>query len=528
MADASTSHDSSIVESIQSLVVAFVLAMTFRGFVTEGFVIPTGSMAPTLMGKHVLLKTKATGVTFPLGLDENAEQLRAIDRMPDPMLGPNFPGAGMPQDAPKERMGDRILVIKCLYPFNEPRRYDVVVFKNPTGPDGASANYIKRLVGLPGERIWLADGDVFAAPNEDGVEPEEYRIQRKPEYVQRAVWQSVHDSDFVPRHPERLRRRWQPWTGEQWDTDGRAFICTDPAPSTLTWDSSVRAIDDWTSYDPNPTRDLFPVADIRVSASIEAETPEALATTLRISARQHDIELSIRGGESGGTAEVRMREIGTDDPWVGSGPPAIDLDDSTGTFNVEFWHVDQAMWLFFDGKRVAYFEYDWSGRERTIHAMGVAQWDMIVGHSRIVGRPPSVRWTFEGSPVTLRRVRFDRDLFYRPDGLTRKAWDNPTQPGFEHVFRDRVRGMGTHPLKPAMLNDEQYFMLGDNSQASLDSRAWGNPHPLVAEQVDPTPFVVNRKLIIGKAWVVYFPAPYHFGRGGVPVIPDFGRLRFIR
>ncbi len=34
--------DSNIVDSLQSLIVAFVLAMTFRGFVTEGFVIPTG------------------------------------------------------------------------------------------------------------------------------------------------------------------------------------------------------------------------------------------------------------------------------------------------------------------------------------------------------------------------------------------------------------------------------------------------------------------------------------------------------
>jgi signal peptidase I len=40
----------SFVETSQSLVVAFVLAMVFRGFVVEGFVIPTGSMTPTLFG----------------------------------------------------------------------------------------------------------------------------------------------------------------------------------------------------------------------------------------------------------------------------------------------------------------------------------------------------------------------------------------------------------------------------------------------------------------------------------------------
>jgi len=50
----------------------------------------------------------------------------------------------------------------------------------------------------------------------------------------------------------------------------------------------------------------------------------------------------------------------------------------------------------------------------------------------------------------------------------------------------------------------------------------------VASQIDPTPFVVNRKLLLGKAWVVYFPSPFPIQEKGLPVIPDFGRLRFIR
>ena len=116
----------------------------------------------------------------------------------------------------------------------------------------------------------------------------------------------------------------------------------------------------------------------------------------------------------------------------------------------------------------------------------------------------------------------------RPDALRSKSRRNPTQPGFEALLENRAYGSGTHPSKPAALNGDQFFMLGDNSQASLDSRLWGNPHPLVAEQVDPAPFVVNRSLIIGKAWVVYFPAPYHVGDKGMAVVPDFGRLRFIR
>ena len=89
-------------------------------------------------------------------------------------------------------------------------------------------------------------------------------------------------------------------------------------------------------------------------------------------------------------------------------------------------------------------------------------------------------------------------------------------------------GFGTHPDKPAVLGPDHYFMLGDNSPASSDSRLWGSPHPYVAVQIDDSPFLVHRKLLLGKAWVVYFPAPFFFSERGMPVVPDFGRLRFIR
>ena len=55
-----------IPETIQSLLVAFSLALAFRGFVVEGFVIPTGSMAPTLLGQHYRLRTSDTGYEYAL------------------------------------------------------------------------------------------------------------------------------------------------------------------------------------------------------------------------------------------------------------------------------------------------------------------------------------------------------------------------------------------------------------------------------------------------------------------------------
>ena len=72
-------------------------------------------------------------------------------------------------------------------------------------------------------------------------------------------------------------------------------------------------------------------------------------------------------------------------------------------------------------------------------------------------------------------------------------------------------------------------MLGDNSPASRDSRLWGAAHELVASRYgEGAPFVVPRELLLGKAWSVYFPAPVSPGFGLPAIVPDFGRLRFIR
>jgi hypothetical protein len=130
--------------------------------------------------------------------------------------------------------------------------------------------------------------------------------------------------------------------------------------------------------------------------------------------------------------------------------------------------------------------------------------------------------------VSLHRVRVDRDLYYRADTLTSQAVRNPTRPGYERIVRPQTPAYGTHPDKPAILGPDHFFMLGDNSPASSDSRLWGNPHPFVVEQIDGSPFLVHRKLLLGKAWVVYFPALYPLSDNGRGVIPDFGRLRFIR
>ena len=196
------SEDTGVIKTIQSLVVAFVLAMVFRGFVVEGFVIPTGSMAPTLLGQHLLKHSDQTGEYFPVGFD--IQRNIGPERFVDPLLGKAMP---LPLAEAKKitpRSGDRVLVLKMLYPFFEPERFDVVVFKNPTDTQGVAANYIKRLIGLPNETLWIADGEIFAKRG-DGS----FLIQRKPEHIQKLLWRPVSNSDAIPTDSLALTRPWQ-------------------------------------------------------------------------------------------------------------------------------------------------------------------------------------------------------------------------------------------------------------------------------------------------------------------------------
>jgi signal peptidase I len=111
-----------IVETLKTLVYAVLIALVVRTVAFEPFNIPSGSMIPTLLvGDYLFVSKFSYGYSrysLPLGL-------------------PLFPG--------------RIL-------FRPPRRGDVVVFKLPTDN---STDYIKRVIGLPGETIQMKAGRLF-------------------------------------------------------------------------------------------------------------------------------------------------------------------------------------------------------------------------------------------------------------------------------------------------------------------------------------------------------------------------------
>src|SRR5438552_13560607 len=60
-------------DTLESIVVAFILAFVFRAFIVEAFVIPTGSMAVTLYGNQITKTCSTCGYEYAVGITENAQ-----------------------------------------------------------------------------------------------------------------------------------------------------------------------------------------------------------------------------------------------------------------------------------------------------------------------------------------------------------------------------------------------------------------------------------------------------------------------
>ena len=82
---------------------------------------------------------------------------------------------------------------KFPYEFANPKRWDVIVFKYP---GNATMNYIKRLVGLPGETISIHNGDLWI--HQPGQPAGHFEIARKPPEKLLAMLQPVYDNDLAP------------------------------------------------------------------------------------------------------------------------------------------------------------------------------------------------------------------------------------------------------------------------------------------------------------------------------------------
>ena len=116
-----------ISENIKTLIYALIIAIFIRSIFIQPFYIPSSSMEPNLLVGDRLFVTK-----YSYGYSKHSFP-----------FSPN-------------------LFIGRLF-FNSPKRGDVVVFKTPTDN---RTDYIKRLIGIPGDIIQFIDGDLFLNDNQ--------------------------------------------------------------------------------------------------------------------------------------------------------------------------------------------------------------------------------------------------------------------------------------------------------------------------------------------------------------------------
>jgi signal peptidase I len=140
---ADTKQPNALWENIKVIIQALLLAMVIRTVLFQPFTIPSGSMMPTLLvGDYIFVNKFAYGFSkYSLPFSPNLFSGRVLE-------------------------------------FNEPKRGDVIVFRLPQQPE---IDYIKRLIGLPGDHIQMRDGILYVndkpVPKQaDGSFTSDYRL----------------------------------------------------------------------------------------------------------------------------------------------------------------------------------------------------------------------------------------------------------------------------------------------------------------------------------------------------------------
>ncbi|HYE17839.1 MAG TPA: S26 family signal peptidase [Tepidisphaeraceae bacterium] len=519
-------------ETVESILIAFILAFVFRAFVVEAFVIPTGSMAPTLAGAHMRWTCKECGYTFDVGWDERQQPGDETPPFAGPdktgrnkVYSPNCQNCKFPVDPaeatnPPIRYGDRILVLKYVYiPWiSSPRRWDVVVFKTPhsdTGEPPFTTNYIKRLVGLPGEHVMLLDGDIYTRSADDAKKGKElgdpghrWQIQPKPRYAQDAMWRLVFDNDYRPLHNEREADRWHyPWLpdgGAGWDLGDRT-ASKDMAFDNLTGagglkfdfkaDRSGRYGTDWLSYnDPyGQYHGHHAVSDFRLRFFYDRRAGDG-PLKARLTKHGHEFELELTRD----AARLTHRAPRRADVSI---PPAQPFKpaDTGGPVQVEFSVADYQVIVRLNDRVIFQTTPDQ-------YAPDVA--DLLRRYGPQSTEPEHdrarVSISADRQKATLSHVSLWRDVYYTP----------PDRHGV--------------PPRGIELGAGEYFVMGDNSAKSSDARAWTKKVDLPDEDLKVEDGRVPERFMLGRAFFVYWPAGYKPFKGSPSVVPNFGEMRMIR
>jgi len=248
-------RDRSFRETVESILIAVVLALLFRNFLGEAYIIPTGSMASTLQGSHIDVQCPQCEYQYRTGASEENDGLGIVKATVCPLCRYEL---RLERDKYRDHRsfaGDRILVNKFIYDFQTPGRWDVIVFKYP---NIGKQNYIKRCVGLPGEGVLIEHGDIFTY-DLDRETFADRAIARKDPTKLAAMLQLVDDTHHFAEALQKIGwpSRWQQRAGvasadSAWQVNYSGHTQSFSVPGTASetqWLSYRHAMprpDDWT------------------------------------------------------------------------------------------------------------------------------------------------------------------------------------------------------------------------------------------------------------------------------------------
>ncbi len=548
-------------ETVESIAIALALAFLFKTFEAEAFVIPTGSMAPTLMGRHKDIVCPQCGYPYTAsGSDETddkgyehrdpARQVVACTcplcryTMPTESLDPTSEGTPNPSYS-----GDRIWVSKIPYQFSDPRRFDVIVFRFPKE---AETYFIKRLVGLPNETVQIRHGDLYVK----SAGEQQFEIVRKPADKLRAMAQVVHDNDYVSQAllDRNWPTRWQEWgldAQNHWrvsaDTRTYSIDGQQPGDAWIRYEHTVPSEENWyheqwpPQFQPRPQliTDFYSfntdilrhegqpqpfalgyhwVGDLLLECEVDIQNGQGLVLFDLVKGGRHfGCQIDVATGKA--TLSI--------DGVARFAPTATTALRGPGTYNIAFANADRELTLWIDGKVVAFDAptvYEDLGNDRPLSTPDDP------------GDLAPVGIGSRGAALEASHLRVLRDIYYIADrnsgrgpisdfpnrsfimGLNRRqladflASPQKWERGGRNVF-------DTRQVESFELGPDQFFVLGDNSPASADARLWEE-------------HFVHRDLLVGKALCVYWPHPLrvfvpgtNIGLGIIPNLPEMGLIR---
>jgi signal peptidase I len=533
-------------DTVEAVVVAFILALVVRGFEAQAFVIPTGSMAPTLMGRHKEVACPQCKYIYAVNASDEVDSRS----FPGEVYSGICVNCRFQDDHLREQpsfKGDRILVM--MFPFDlpflpgsgPPDRWDIVVFRYPEEPE---LSYIKRLIGLPGETIRIAHGDVYIkAPGAD-----DFVLARKPLRHQSAMQITVYDDRYRPRaladQPEWMRWRgqagWKPANAR----DSHYQVSAGPdapwaelryhhlVPEPDQWEALLAGreprqpraslVTDFYSYNTNQMEDprnpgygprrndnswknLHWVGDLTLESSIavtRVESGGAIRFELVKAGIPHRCAIDLATGDATFT---RGEEVLGKSATAMKGP---------GRYDVAFANVDDRLILTVNGTPAGApgFEYQRDESHLAPTAADLAPAALAVNNA-----------TIEASDLVLKR-----DIYYTQSPTASDyddVWDLGPHPGPTEVFNflaqpERYPDLSRVKAQEFAIGPDRFFMMGDNSPRSKDSRAWSN-QDAAWDDSGRQFWEVPRELLTGKAFFVYWPH-------GVPFGPDIRLNRDTR